>query len=247
MWNQDNLYLEKGTYSVMRLRIKFRKYGSVCFISHLDLMRFFQKAIRRARIDVAYSEGFSPHQIMAFAAPLGVGLASHGEYMDIEVHSVTSCKDVMESLNRASVPGIEITSVKVLPDTAGNAMASVAAAGYTVRFMEGYVPDETVLTKFLAKEQILITKKTKKGMKEVNLKEGIFQLKMMGKEIYMLLDASSSGNIKPIHVIEALFSDIREVLGEDALFITREDIYTNVGSEMGNSQFISLGEVGAGI
>ena len=57
----------------MKLRIKFKKYGAVRFIGHLDVMRFFQKAIRRAQIDVVYTAGFSPHQVMTFAAPLGVG------------------------------------------------------------------------------------------------------------------------------------------------------------------------------
>ena len=98
----------------MKLRIKFRKYGPVRFIGHLDVMRFFQKANRRAELDVAYTGGFSPHQIMSFAAPLGVGLTSNGEYMDLEVHSLTSCEDVKQRLNAASVPGIEITSVKIL-------------------------------------------------------------------------------------------------------------------------------------
>ena len=110
----------------MKLRIKFKKYGPVRFIGHLDVMRFFQKANRRAELDVAYTGGFSPHQIMSFAAPLGVGLTSNGEYMDLEVYSLTSCEDVKTRLNAASVPGIEITSVKILPDKAGNAMASVA-------------------------------------------------------------------------------------------------------------------------
>ena len=112
----------------MKLRIKFKKYGPVRFIGHLDVMRFFQKANRRAELDVAYTGGYSPHQIMSFAAPLGVGLTSNGEYMDLEVHSLASCEDVKQRLNAASVPGIEITSVKILPDKAGNAMASVAAA-----------------------------------------------------------------------------------------------------------------------
>ena len=122
---------------IMKLRIKFKKYGPVRFIGHLDVMRFFQKANRRAELDVAYTGGFSPHQIMSFAAPLGVGLTSNGEYMDLEVHSLTSCEDVKTRLNAASVPGIEITSVKILPDKAGNAMASVAAAGYTVTLQGG--------------------------------------------------------------------------------------------------------------
>ena len=53
----------------MKVRIKFSKYGALRFIGHLDVMRYFQKAIRRAEIDIAYSEGFSPHQIMSFASP----------------------------------------------------------------------------------------------------------------------------------------------------------------------------------
>ena len=73
----------------MRIRIKFRKYGVMRFIGHLDIMRYFQKAMRRANIDIAYSEGFSPHQIMSFAAPLGVGITSDGEYRSkiYEIHA----------------------------------------------------------------------------------------------------------------------------------------------------------------
>ena len=58
----------------MKVRVKFAKYGCMKFIGHLDVMRFFQKAIRRAGIDVAYSTGYSPHQIMSFASPLGLSL-----------------------------------------------------------------------------------------------------------------------------------------------------------------------------
>ena len=69
----------------MKIRIKFAKEGTMKFIGHLDIMRYFQKVMRRADVDIRYSEGFSPHQIMSFAAPLGVGLESRGEYVDIEV------------------------------------------------------------------------------------------------------------------------------------------------------------------
>ena len=62
----------------MKIRIKFSKQGAMKFIGHLDTMRYFQKAMRRADVDIRYSEGFSPHQIMSFAAPLGVGLTGSG-------------------------------------------------------------------------------------------------------------------------------------------------------------------------
>ena len=73
------------------------------FIGHLDIMRYFQKAMRRADIDICYSEGFSPHQIMSFAAPLGVGITSDGEYLDIEVHESKSTKEAMADLNATMV------------------------------------------------------------------------------------------------------------------------------------------------
>mgnify|MGYP001068438734 FL=1 len=79
----------------MKLRVKFSKHGVLKFIGHLDVMRYFQKAIRRAGIDISYSAGFSPHQIMSFASPLGIGLESNGEYMDIEVNSLTSSREFM--------------------------------------------------------------------------------------------------------------------------------------------------------
>ncbi len=191
----------------MKVRVKFCKYGPVRFIGHLDVMRFFQKCIRRAGIDVAYTTGFSPHQIMTFAAPLGVGLTSDGEYMDIECNSVTTSRDMLESLNRASAPGIEIVSVVLLPEGAGNAMASVAAAGYTVRFREGREPSFDYMGKlaeFYARPEIMITKETKKNTLTVNIRPGIYELQAdpNSRAIHMLVDASSGGNIKPTVVFE---------------------------------------------
>ena len=90
----------------MRIRIKFRKNGVMRFVGHLDIMRYFQKAMRRADIDIAYSEGFSPHQIMSFAAPLGVGITSDGEYLDIEVKSTDSTEVSLRALNAVMADGM---------------------------------------------------------------------------------------------------------------------------------------------
>ena len=108
-------------------------------------------------------------------------------------------------------------------------MASVAAAGYTVTFREGRGPHFDLLPavdRFLAKEEILITKETKKGSREINLKEGIYEMKAVDNgKLYLLVDASSAGNIKPIQVIEALFAENGETLPENALLVNREETY----------------------
>ena len=111
----------------MKIRIKFSKQGNMKFIGHLDIMRYFQKAMRRADVEIRYSEGFSPHQIMSFAAPLGVGLTGSGEYLDIEVLSTDSSKEMVRRLNDVMVEDMEILSYKRLPDDAANAMSLVAA------------------------------------------------------------------------------------------------------------------------
>lgn len=230
----------------MKIRIKFRKYGNLKFIGHLDVQRFFQKAVRRAGIDVAYTTGFSPHQIMSFAAPLGVGLESNGEYMDMEVHSFTGSADTVNRLNEASAEGIEILSARVLPEGAGNAMASVAAAAYTVRFREGREPSfdwKAALPVFYAKDSIIIEKETKRSTMEMDLKPGIFKLEAKDDAIFMLLDASSAGNIKPAMVLNAFFAENGDIIKENALLVTREETYTNLGTAE-EIKFVSLDAVG---
>ncbi|MBQ8527729.1 MAG: DUF2344 domain-containing protein [Lachnospiraceae bacterium] len=232
----------------MKLRIKFSKHGPIVFIGHLDMMRYFQKAMRRAEVDISYSGGFSPHQIMSFAAPLGVGLASNGEYMDIGVDSLTSAKQVKDALNNVMVEGVQIESVKLLPDNVTNAMASVAAAKYTVSFRSGYEPDVDFFCQignYLSREKILVTKETKKGPRDMDLKPHIydFSYEREANAVTLMVDASSAGNIKPGFVLQDYYKFCGKEAGEFDFLITREDTYTNIGTEDAPS-FVPLDYVG---
>lgn len=219
----------------MKLRIKFSKHGALRFIGHLDVMRYFQKAIRRAGIDIAYTTGFSPHQIMSFAAPLGVGLESNGEYMDILVNSLTNSKELTDMLNKQMVDGIKVLEAKLLPDNAGNAMASVAAARYTIAFREGYQPSfltDSVMLDFCSQSEIIVTKKTKKGESTFDMKPYIFNCSYDEEKglIDLTVDASSAGNLKPALVMKALYDYHQQSFDEFGLLITREETYMNVGT-----------------
>lgn len=231
----------------MKLRIKFHKLGALKFIGHLDVMRYFQKALRRADIDVAYSGGFSPHQIMSFASPLGVGLESYGEYFDVEILSPISSKEFMNRVNAVSIPEIQVTDVRLLPDKAGNAMASVAAAGYTIRFREGRELSgkwQQKFEEFINQPEISVTKKTKKGTAEIDLKPAIYDYKVTENSIYLLVNASSEGNIKPTLVLDAFAAYCGEALRENALMITREETYGSKVYKDGNVKFIPLAKFG---
>lgn len=217
----------------MNIRIKFQKYGVMKFIGHLDIMRYFQKCMRRADIDIAYSEGFSPHQIMSFAAPLGVGITSDGEYLDIEVKSTRSSKDSVDALNQVMVDGISILEYKKLPDMAKTSMALVAAADYMVYIKEDYPKPfelkelEEKIQAFYSQPEILITKKTKKSETVMDLKPLIYDMKavsledketltnlkvknpdmqeLSGVALFLKVCTGSSTNIKPELVLEAFY------------------------------------------
>ena len=232
----------------MNIRMKFKKSGCMKFIGHLDIMRYFQKAIRRADIDIAYSEGFSPHMIMSFAAPLGVGLTSEGEYVDLQVHSCTSSKAAVDALNQVMVDGMEVVSFKLLPETVKNAMASVAAAEYVVNWREGYAPEgwEDKFTAFLRKEEMLILKKTKRSEAEVDLKPMLYKAEIRDGGIFMQVACGSVNNLKPELVMEAFAKDAGIELAPFALEVCRVEVYADLGDET-TKKLVPLEELGEDI
>ncbi len=168
----------------MKARIKFQKYGAMKFVGHLDVMRYFQKLFRRANFDNEYSKGFSPHQIMSFAAPLGVGLTSDGEYLDVQLLSADSPEVMVERLNAVITEGFHIVGYRPLKDTEQNvknvtAMSLVSSADYLVSLRDGYELGAGItnqesfreaFTAFINSSEIVIGKKTKKSEKEVDIK-----------------------------------------------------------------------------
>ena len=123
----------------MKARVKFNKYGVLRFIGHLDVMRYFQKAMRRAGIDIGYSQGYNPHQLMSFASPLGVGITSDGEYLDIVLNSDIDKDEFIDKLNAQMVEGIEILDFIKLDDEAKNSMSKVSAADYAIGIKDEYL------------------------------------------------------------------------------------------------------------
>jgi radical SAM-linked protein len=189
------------------------------FIGHLDIMRYFQKAMRRANIDIAYSEGFSPHQIMSFAAPLGVGITSDGEYLDIEVHSTRSSEESIQALNAVMVDGIEIVEYVALREGAKKAMTAVAGADYFVYFknqadFSQQEIEDGIRTYYTEREKIEVTKQTKKSERVIDIKPLIYQFSPCKQEekegFFLQLCTGSTDNIKP----ELVLADFYQYFGK---------------------------------
>ena len=231
----------------MKIRIKFLKQGSMKFIGHLDMMRYFQKVMRRADVKIRYSEGFSPHQIMSFAAPLGVGITSNGEYLDIEVTETESSAVMTDGLNQVMVDEIRVLSYKKLEDSSKNAMSIVAAADYTLTFRERYKPEDLdgffeKLRGFYDQNQILIVKKTRKGQKDMDLKPLIYDLARKGDAVFMKVSTGSTDNIKPELVMESFYEGQGWEYPGFAFQIQREEVYGRDGAEGGLIPLEQYGE-----
>lgn len=192
---------------MLKVRIRFSKTGALIYIGHLDVMRYFQKLFRRARIPVAYSEGFSPHQVLSFTPPLPLGMESTGEYADVTLTEGISTREALDSLCRQSVPEIEIMSFRKLPEKCENAMAAVRASQYAI-YHEPDMSDiiRDAISSLMSLPEINVLKKTKKNEKIVNIRDLIYDLREddNGGCVNMLISSGSSDNLKPQIVMEEL-------------------------------------------
>ena len=184
----------------LKARIKFSKTGNVKFIGHLDVMRYFQKLIRRAGLDVKYTQGFHPHQIMSFTSPLSVGIESVGEYFDIETNSEIDPEYAVKVMNEHTVDDIKVLKYINLPDDAKKSMALLAAADYLVDMKF----DNQSIADFLNQDTIEVLKKTKKSEKMVDIKPLIYKLENRNGKLFMQLAHGSVSNLKPGLVLNAL-------------------------------------------
>lgn len=256
----------------MKTRIKFTKSGPLKFIGHLDVMRYFQKAFRRADIDVEYSKGFNPHQLMSFAAPLGVGLTSDGEYLDLQLKTCDKPEIMIDKINKAMAEDIQVVGFKMLPDESKNAMSIVSAADYMVSVKDGYefMNMEDFMQKFqefFNRESIVILKKSKKSEKEVDIKPSIYHIGfdreefyqnigqsfnsnkksvadvyVNGVKVYMQVATGSANNLKPELVMEAFCQYAGIEYNEFAFQVHRMEVYADISTD-DNRQLIALDQM----
>ena len=177
------------------MRIQFSKKDDLRFIGHLDFLRVFQQTIRRAALPAAYSQGFNPHILLSFALPLPLGMESENDYADLVLEEKPT--DIRERLNVCAPPGLYIKSVY---PTENNAASVVTEADYAF-YPNGKDFD---IEKLLNTEAIFISKKTKSGIKDVDIRPDIIDLKTADNFIIMRLSAGSSRFLHPLTAAELL-------------------------------------------
>lgn len=198
------------------IRVKFRRGDEVKFISHLDLMKVFERAIRRARLPIAYSQGFNPHPGMVFGLPLGVGVTSEAEYGDFEItDDEMSAQEFADRLNLQLPTGVEVLAAKKKASKQ-NIMATIAASEYIVIVGTPAECNQKALKgsidKYLSQKEIVVKKRTKNGVKDTDIRDMIFDLNFELQpcgtfniiRFTALVSAGSKANLKPDLLIESL-------------------------------------------
>ena len=214
-----------------KIRLKFSKTGMGKYISHLDLLRTFTRAIHRAELPVKYSQGFNPHQLITFSLPLALGVTSETEFVDIDFEEGTKGQWVVEQLNKNLPPDIKIIGFS-LPECKAK---DIVSARYNIKIAVTRAENRK-LEEFFAQKDIPAVKKTKRGEKEVNLREFIhsYEVKRSDSEFLefeTVLSAGGENNLKP----DILVAKLCEFLGDiatDSFEIHRIEIYYNDGREI---------------
>lgn len=219
-------------------RMKFSKGKEVKYISHLDLQRAFQRALRRAEIDIAYSQGFNPHPKTSFAMALSVGMTSDGEYVDVELNNWQEEEELMKKLNSALPKGIQITDCIISDEDHSSLMSTIQMGLYRVGIYSKRIIDNGEMNKkikeFLSQDQIKEERTNKRGnrterdikplirsIKVLSMKEGIINLEMQ-------LATGSQHNVKPEIVIEKLIIYGEPFIIYDFIKIHRLELYTQL-------------------
>jgi radical SAM-linked protein len=199
----------------MRVLLEYSREERVKYISHLDLMRSMQRAIRRAGIPIAYSQGFNPHPVMAFASALSVGVTSEREYADIVLAEPISLTVLKEQLGHALPKGITLREAVEVDGKIPSLMSLIERGDYEVRvdILEKDQAAQTVIdwnkaiAAYDSTPEIWVEKKGKKGVSTVNLKDGVWNIRIDEKDhslINLELKLGNKGSVKPDSVIHSI-------------------------------------------
>ncbi len=237
-------------FALSKYRLKFVKDEAVKFVPHLDTLRLYQRAVRRANVPIKYSQGFNPHQHMSIAQPLSVGMIGKGEYLDLETTEQVNIEELISSINECLPEGTYVIAARELKDGEKNAMASVEGGSYEI-YLDFDMSKEELqnnIDRFLVQEMLIVTKQAKskvKGrkkdiIKEVDIKSDIYEMRAVenknGKSgFYTLISTGSVKNLKPDLLVECFCEFLGEEFSPYKIIYERQELF-----KIKDGKFISL-------
>ncbi len=188
----------------MKMQVVFRMGDRLRHVGHLDLMRAMQRALRRSGLPVKYSQGFNPHIVLSFAAPLSVGIAGEREVMEVPLEQPVSTDTFMQQLNAALPEELAVIAVRQVDDLHPAPMAALFAAEYRIVPLENAEELKAAAAEFMAMDSLMATHRTKSGEKQIDLRPLVFNLLVKPEGIHAVLSLNQAGTCKPDLLITAL-------------------------------------------
>lgn len=185
--------------------LKYGRDDRVKFISHLDFVRCFHRAVRRSALNFEFSQGFNPHPVMTIAQPMPVGVTSECEYMKVGFVTELDADAIVDELNRSMPPGFTFYAAYKLTAKEID-LTKISKAEYIVE-IECERPGD--INALMAHPELIVPKKTKSGVKDSDIRPHIFEVEDMGFEsgiqtVRMIISCGSQYNLKPQTVVEAM-------------------------------------------
>ncbi len=192
----------------MKMLAVFEKRPRLRHIGHLDLMRAMQRALRRSGLPIRYSQGFNPHVVLSFAAPLSLGHAGLREIMEVPLEGGVTGEMFRLRLNAVLPEDIVILSARAVEDDHKSPMALLTAARSRIDFPEGGAPAQEEIDAFLAQDAIPVLKKTKTKEQTVDIKPMIHEMAMKDGQLYATLALTEAASCKTDLLLKALYDSL---------------------------------------
>jgi radical SAM family uncharacterized protein/radical SAM-linked protein len=190
----------QATELAQRIRIRFEKLGRMRFLSHLEMLTLFIRAVGRAKIPMRYSQGYHPHPKFSFATALSVGIESHAEYLDMEVDAGFSPQQLQVALNLSLPEGVRVLEADLVPMKAPALSVIMERVRYQVTLPEELAADlPDKVSGFLALESSPLRREKRGKVVEFDLRHELYELKAAGRVLEMLV-----GRGKPVEFASAV-------------------------------------------
>ncbi|MBD3402645.1 DUF2344 domain-containing protein, partial [candidate division GN15 bacterium] len=207
-----------------RVRIRWGRSERYKYMSHLDSLRLLERSLRRSRLPVAYSQGFNPTMKLSFGPPLTVGFTSDAELVEITLDQVFS-PIMLEQLKRTIPDGIELYEARVVHTKSASLTAMLNRARYAIdlSLWDDRASLEKQAEQLLARESLIVPRKGKDAVKEVDIRPAIYGLTVTDTQLDMLLGIGEGGYARPSEVLEQLTDTLR--LPVQAVTVHRSGLY----------------------
>ncbi len=190
----------------MRILGVFEKSERIRHIGHLDIQRAVQRGLRRSGLPVAYSNGFNPHILVSFASALSTGASGKKEIMDVKMAEEIPAEEFLEKMNAAMPPEMQLSLVRPLEDRHPALSTLLRAGTYEMRIPDPEAARRLIsaLEPMMRQEQILVNRKSKSGIREVDMKPLIYALSGREQTLWATLTLTEKESCKPAMILEGL-------------------------------------------